>query len=79
MKKIRKRIQKNIDFKIFSNIKNKESRCIKVLGFKVFEKSVKGNFCVQEFLGNLVYTEKLRTDVKETKVVKIFNERKVKK
>lgn len=65
--------KQNIDFKVFSNIKNENSRCVKVLGFKVFEELFNGSFRIQKFVEGLIYTKRIRTKVKERKVFKVFN------
>lgn len=65
--------KKNIDFKVFSNIKDNNSRCIKVLGLKIFEEFSNDSFRIQKFVGNLVYTKRLRSPVRERKVFKFLN------
>ena len=65
--------KKNIDFKIFSNIKDKHLRCIKVLGLKIFEEYSNDSFRIQKFVGNLVYTKRFRSSVRERKVFKFLN------
>jgi len=71
--RIKKNKNKNIDYKIFSNIKTKQGRCIKLFGCKIYEEFTNEIFRVQKFCGNLVYTKKLRSPVKERKVFKILN------
>lgn len=63
----------NIDFKVFSNIKDQNSRCIKILGLKVFEELSNGTFRIQKFIGNLIYTKRFRTNARERKIIKLFN------
>lgn len=72
--KMRKRSKKsNIDFQLFSNFKTENGCCIKLFGLKIFEEFSNKQFRIQKFFGNLIYTKKLRSTVREIKVFKIFN------
>ena len=71
--KTKKNKNKNIDYKIFSNRQTKQGHCIKLFGCKVYEEISNEIFRVQKFCGNLVYTKKLRSTLKEKKVFKILN------